>query len=91
MTMADDRSKVWYVMTENPVSGYPSRVAIHVDWFFPWRIDRKEIGGYPGGDDQFDLAIRTFAFAYTDQTEQEHAALVHAERTGRIVADAAAY
>jgi hypothetical protein len=62
-----------------------------VDRFFPWRIDRKEIGGYLGGGDQFALAIRTFAFAYTDQTEQEHAALVHAERTGRIVADAAAY
>ena len=28
--------------------------------------------------------------AYADQTEQDHAALVHAERTGRIVADAEA-
>jgi hypothetical protein len=62
-----------------------------VDRFFPWRIDRKEIGGYLGGGDQFDLAIGKFAVAYADQTEQDHAALEHAERTGRIVADAEAY
>ncbi len=52
--------------------------------------DAAAIGGYLGGGDQFDLAIGTFAVAYADQTEQDHAALVHAERTGRIVADAEA-
>lgn len=31
-----------------------------------------------------------FAVAYADLTEQDHAALVHAQRTGRIVADAEA-
>ncbi len=52
--------------------------------------DAAAIGGYLGGGDQFDLAIGTFAVAYADQTEQDHAALMHAERTGRIVADAEA-
>ena len=52
--------------------------------------DAAAIGGYLGGGDQFDLAMGKFAVAYADQTEQDHAALVHAERTGRIVADAEA-
>ena len=50
--------------------------------------DAAAIGGYLGGGDQFDLAIGKFAVAYADQTEQDHAALVHAQRAGRIVADA---
>jgi hypothetical protein len=52
--------------------------------------DAATIDGYLGRGDQFDLAIGKFAVAYADLTEQDHAALVHARRTGRIVADAEA-
>jgi len=52
--------------------------------------DAAAIGGYLGGGDQFDLAIGKFAVAYADQTEQDHASLLHAQRTGRIAADAEA-
>jgi uncharacterized protein (DUF2252 family) len=50
--------------------------------------DSAAIDGYLGGGDQFDTAIGTFAVAYADQTEQDHAALEKAWRAGRIVADA---
>ena len=49
--------------------------------------DAAAIDGYMGRGDQFDLAIGSFAVAYADQTEQDHAALVQAQRAGRIVAD----
>jgi hypothetical protein len=34
----------------------------------------------------FDKALAKFAFAYADQTEEDHAALVKAVRSGRIEA-----
>ena len=52
--------------------------------------DAAAIGGYLGSGDQFDLAIGKFAVGYADQTERDHAALVQAQREGRIVADAEA-
>jgi len=52
--------------------------------------DPAAIDGYMGRGDQFDLAIGSFAVAYADQTEQDHAALVQAQRAGRIVADSEA-
>jgi uncharacterized protein (DUF2252 family) len=52
--------------------------------------DAAAIDGYLGSGDQFDEAIGTFAVAYADQTERDHAALEKAWRAGRIVADAEA-
>jgi hypothetical protein len=48
--------------------------------------DAATISGYLGKSDAFDQALGEFALAYADQTERDHAALVAAERTGRIEA-----
>lgn len=48
--------------------------------------DAATISGYLGKGDNFDQAIGAFALAYTDQTEQDHAALVEAVRSGRLEA-----
>jgi uncharacterized protein (DUF2252 family) len=48
--------------------------------------DPATISGYLGKGTQFDEAIGAFAVAYAHQTEQDYAALVEAERTGRIQA-----
>jgi hypothetical protein len=48
--------------------------------------DPIAIAGHLGARDQFDNAIATFATAYADQTERDHALLVEAVRTGRIEA-----
>lgn len=45
------------------------------------------IAGYLGRTDVFDRAIEEFAVQYADQTVQDHAALVAAEASGRIVAE----
>ena len=44
--------------------------------------DAATISGYLGKGDNFDQAMRTFALAYADQTERDHAALVKAVRSG---------
>jgi uncharacterized protein (DUF2252 family) len=46
--------------------------------------DPAVISGYLGGKDTFDRATTTFAHAYADQTERDHAALVDAYRDGRV-------
>jgi uncharacterized protein (DUF2252 family) len=46
--------------------------------------DSAAISGYLGKSDEFDEAIANFSVAYADQTEQDHAALVRAEQSGRI-------
>lgn len=46
--------------------------------------DAAVISGYLGSNDAFDEALRRFARAYADQTEQDHAALVKAVKSGRI-------
>ncbi len=46
--------------------------------------DAAAISGYLGTRDKFDRALVTFATAYADQTERDHAALVKAVRAGRI-------
>jgi uncharacterized protein (DUF2252 family) len=46
--------------------------------------DAATITGYLGGGDKFDCALGKFAFAYADQTEQDHTALVEAAGAGRI-------
>ena len=48
--------------------------------------DATTISGYLGKGDNFDQAMGAFSIAYADQTEQDYAVLVKAERTGRIKA-----
>jgi len=48
--------------------------------------DAAKISGYLGKLDVFDQAMGEFALAYADQTVRDHAALVAAERAGRIKA-----
>jgi len=45
-----------------------------------------QIAGYAGNGGVLDDAVTAFAVAYADQTEQDHALLVEAVRSGRIVA-----
>jgi hypothetical protein len=42
------------------------------------------ISGYLGRNGTFDDALRRFARAYADQTEQDHAALVKAVKSERV-------
>jgi uncharacterized protein (DUF2252 family) len=46
--------------------------------------DPAQISGYLGATDTFDRAIASFAEAYADQTERDHATLVSAARAGRV-------
>jgi thiamine monophosphate kinase len=46
--------------------------------------DAALISGYLGRSDAFDEALRRFARAYADQTEQDHAALVKAVKSERV-------
>jgi uncharacterized protein (DUF2252 family) len=48
--------------------------------------DAATIAGYLGGGDKIESAFGKFAVAYADQTEQDHAALVEAVRSGRVEA-----
>lgn len=48
--------------------------------------DAALISGYLGKSDVFDQAVGEFAMAYADQTEQDHAALVAAVKSGEIEA-----
>ncbi|MEE3635595.1 DUF2252 domain-containing protein [Pseudomonas sp. AL 58] len=48
--------------------------------------DAAMISGYLGKSDEFDKAIGKFAMAYANQNAKDHAALVAAERSGRIKA-----
>ena len=52
--------------------------------------DRVQIAAYLGKSERFDTAIAAFAEAYADQTERDHAALLAAVKSGRIVAEAGA-
>jgi uncharacterized protein (DUF2252 family) len=46
--------------------------------------DAAMIAGYVGKSDELDEAMVNFAFAYADQTEKDHQALVAAAKSGRI-------
>jgi hypothetical protein len=46
--------------------------------------DAATISGYLGKSDAFDQAIGTFAMAYADQNERDHAALRKAVKAGRV-------
>ena len=47
------------------------------------------IAGYIGGSDKLDQMLCTFARAYADQVEADHAELVEAVRRGVLPAEAA--
>ncbi|MEU0935343.1 DUF2252 domain-containing protein [Embleya sp. NPDC005971] len=49
--------------------------------------DRIAIAAYLGGGDVFDRALTTFAEAYADQNEHDHAALLAAVKSGRVSAE----
>jgi len=49
--------------------------------------DRIAIAAYLGGGDSFDRAIAEFSEAYAEQSVRDHAALVAAIESGRIVAE----
>jgi predicted alpha/beta hydrolase len=48
--------------------------------------DAALISGYLGKSDTFDQAIGKFSARYADQNAKDHAALVAAEKTGKIKA-----
>ena len=48
--------------------------------------DPAQISGYLGNGDTFDQAIASFAEAYADQAERDHAALLAAIKEGRVQA-----
>jgi uncharacterized protein (DUF2252 family) len=48
--------------------------------------DAALISGYLGKTDSFDQAIGKFAITYADQNAKDHATLVAAEKSGRIIA-----
>jgi uncharacterized protein (DUF2252 family) len=48
--------------------------------------DPAAIAGYLGRSDRFDRALGKFAAAYADQTENDHATLVEAVKSGRLEA-----
>jgi uncharacterized protein (DUF2252 family) len=52
--------------------------------------DRVQIAAYLGKSERFDRAVADFAEAYADQTEQDHAALCAAVKSGRLPAEASA-
>ncbi|WP_307544607.1 DUF2252 domain-containing protein [Streptomyces sp. V3I8] len=49
--------------------------------------DPRLLAGYCGKNDELDEAIGTFAVAYADRTEADHADLVTAVRSGRIAGE----
>ncbi|MFD5266682.1 DUF2252 domain-containing protein [Streptomyces sp. NPDC058335] len=49
--------------------------------------DPRLIAGYCGKNEELDEAMASFAVAYADRTEADHAELVTAVRTGRIAAE----
>ena len=49
-----------------------------------------EIAGYLGLGEVFDDALATFATAYADQTERDHAAFTAAIRSGKIAVETGA-
>ena len=46
------------------------------------------LSGYMGKSDAFDKALGSFALAYADQNEKDHAALKRAIRAGKVKAQA---
>ncbi|WP_406862046.1 DUF2252 domain-containing protein [Streptomyces sp. HUAS MG47] len=49
--------------------------------------DPRLLAGYCGKNEEFDDAVASFAVAYADRTEADHADLLTAVRTGRLAAE----
>ncbi|MGW6272561.1 DUF2252 domain-containing protein [Streptomyces sp. NPDC055060] len=49
--------------------------------------DPRLIAGYVGKNDELDTAVASFAVAYADRTEADHAELVRAVKEGRVGAE----
>ncbi|TLS42163.1 DUF2252 domain-containing protein [Streptomyces montanus] len=49
--------------------------------------DPRLVAGYCGKSEELDEAIASFSVAYADRTEQDHAALVAAVRSGRVAGE----
>jgi hypothetical protein len=49
--------------------------------------DPRLIAGYCGKNEELDEAVASFAVAYADRTEADHAALTAAVRSGRIASE----
>ncbi|MCZ4118048.1 DUF2252 domain-containing protein [Streptomyces sp. H39-S7] len=49
--------------------------------------DPRLIAGYCGKNEELDTAITSFAVAYADRTEADHAELLRAIRTGKVAAE----
>ena len=49
--------------------------------------DAAMLSGYMGNSDTFDKAIAKFSFAYADQNEKDHAALMKAIKSGKLEAE----
>ncbi|MET8855732.1 DUF2252 domain-containing protein [Streptomyces sp. NPDC004579] len=50
-------------------------------------VDPRLIAGYCGKNEELDEAVASFAVAYADRTEADHAALTAAVRSGRIASE----
>ncbi|MEU5321282.1 DUF2252 domain-containing protein [Streptomyces sp. NPDC021056] len=50
-------------------------------------VDPRLVAGYCGKSEELDEAMATFAVAYADRTEADHAELVAAVRAGRLAAE----
>ncbi|MFE4540425.1 DUF2252 domain-containing protein [Streptomyces scopuliridis] len=50
-------------------------------------VDPRLIAGYCGKSEELDGAVAAFAMAYADRTEEDHAELLAAVRSGRIAAE----
>ena len=48
--------------------------------------DPVVLSGYMGKSDAFDKAIASFSFAYADQNEKDHDALMRAIKAGKVEA-----
>lgn len=51
-------------------------------------VDPRLIAGYCGKNEELDEAVASFAVAYADRTEADHATLIAAVRSGRIASEA---
>ncbi|HWS57718.1 MAG TPA: DUF2252 domain-containing protein [Actinotalea sp.] len=78
----------WDPATMSPtmMSLYGSRCAWTLARAHARSGDRIAIAAYLGTSDTVDRAFAEYAEAYADQNERDHAALVEAVRTGRVVA-----
>lgn len=74
------------LMSAGDLSGYASRCASVLARAHARTGDPVALSGYLGRSTLFDTAIASFAVAYADQAERDHAELRRAVDSGRVVA-----